>query len=159
GRHLVLHPEVAGIGAAHAALVRSLGDRAGQARGSAAVALSLVGYDPETLVPGLIDALQDDDPLLRGEADAALSAPGVPDAGRLRTVLALLDHSSPAVREAAAHALARAEPGPDQEGQVKVLIGALAEQGSSSRCVIAAALGRAGRGLLGARDALIPAVV
>ena len=134
-------------GEAREALVRSLGDRDGSVRGSSAIALALIGHDPEALIlrPGRRTPRRRSDPSRRGRRlpfDDRRE-------GRLRGYARLLVHlrdDSPAVRDAVAHALAPITPGPDPQGRTKILIDALADGNPHARRVVATALGKAGRG-------------
>jgi HEAT repeat protein len=100
--------------AAVPALIDVLQGGGSLARQNAALALGKIGPDARAAVPALARMLRDPDWLLRRQAAIALGEIG-PDAGPAGAELKRLKRDLPAVRQAAADALAKIAPSPPKD--------------------------------------------
>ncbi len=138
---LLREPQHPRAGEARAALTASLADPDPGARHAVTVALGLCQHDPKGLLPGLIEAVGDADPMLRAWA-VGLLGPALDDEGVWSAVLRATRDRDVNVRNQAIRALGR-KPRPSRFAEVReTLAPALKEPNEVNRGFAANTLGR-----------------
>ena len=154
GTLLANNPASSNLDASSRILGQALLDSRPAVRASAAVGLRSLGREMAGMFEAAIEGLRGDDPTLRSESEAVLSALAIWEPGDLRRMLALLDDPDAAVREAARKALTRRELSLNAVTALDVLASTLKAGSDGAREVAATMLGRVPTG----RDLLVIAV-
>jgi HEAT repeat protein len=146
GANLISHPTLTGAERAREGLRSALSDPSPEVRGAAAVALALQGQDTPAIFLALQDGLRSTDPVMRADADAALSSLDVSSPERLRQLFDLLRTGEEALRNPVLQALALVKPHESRTEAVAILVETLRDDSPLLRRAAAEVLKRSAPG-------------